>query len=65
MRDINVELVDDYSGSYCGDCGHFHLIDVTCPDRDSDCGSFLCCNGMSDSPTVVNIYGANYGTINM
>lgn len=33
---------------YCADCGHFHIEDVACPDRDSDCGSFLCCNGMND-----------------
>jgi hypothetical protein len=54
---------------YCGDCSHFHVSD-SCPDRDRDCGSFLCCNGMgddtdSDGPTVINIYGVNYGAINM
>jgi hypothetical protein len=34
--------------AYCETCGHFHFADGDCPDRDSDCGSFLCCNGMND-----------------
>lgn len=31
---------------YCNGCGHFHIIDSACPE--GDCGSFLCCNGLSD-----------------
>lgn len=45
-------IFNDFPGpDYCGDCGHFHLGD--CPDRDRNCGSFLCCidvpDGDSDS----------------
>lgn len=43
MREINVELEDDYSGSYCSDCGHFHLVDVECPERNIPCGDYRCC----------------------
>lgn len=42
MNDFEVELVDDYDGDYCGDCGHFH-VDDDCPPRDELCGDYRCC----------------------
>lgn len=50
MSDFESVIDDFYADAppYCNGCGHFHIVDSACPDRDSDCGSFLCCNGIDD-----------------
>lgn len=48
MAIVSPDPYGDPEIPYCGDCGHFHIVDVSCPERDRSCDSFLCCNGMDD-----------------